>query len=69
MFLADGRVVARRELTLSGHVYAAGDELSPAHRAELNDRQIGMWWSQGLIDTLPVVVAKSQQNQNQQHRR
>lgn len=66
-FAADGRIVARRELTLSGQVYPVGKELSAEHRAELTARQIGAWWQQGLIDTLPAVAPSAKYQH--QHRR
>jgi hypothetical protein len=58
-FRADGRVVARREMTL-GRVYSAGQELP---MDGVTPRQLATWWDQGLVDTLPPVAAKPVQQQ------
>lgn len=65
-FLADGRVVARRELTMGGKTYRPGEGLSAEHCSELSERQIGAWWQQGLIDTPPP---EPPQPAKHQHRR
>lgn len=49
-FDAAGRVVVRRELTLS-KVYQHGDEIPESEG--LTPRQVAMFWEQGLVDTLP----------------
>lgn len=56
-FDASGRVVARRELRL-GKVYQHGDEIPEAEG--LSPRQIGMFWEQGLVDTLPRELSEAE---------
>ena len=48
-FDASGRVVARRELTLS-KVYRHGDEVPESEG--LTPRLVAIFWEQGLVDTL-----------------
>lgn len=56
-FDISGRVVARRALTLS-KVYRHGDEVPESEG--LSPRQIGMFWEQGLVDTLPRELSESE---------
>jgi hypothetical protein len=68
-FDASGRVVVRRRLDLS-RVYVAGEEVD-AKAEELTERQLRVFWEQGLIDTearvpAPAVPA-AQPNRGQQH--
>lgn len=53
-FIANGRMVARRELQHGGKTYAAGQDVP---RLSLPDRQVAMLWDQGWINTLPVDSA------------
>lgn len=55
MFNPAGRVVARRELTLTGKVHMKGDEIDAVAHG-LSERTLAAWWDQGLIDTLPAVA-------------
>ena len=48
-----GRVVARRELTVSERTYAPGEEVSEVDRVELAPR-LATLWQLGMIDTLPA---------------
>jgi hypothetical protein len=75
-FSASGRIVVRRAITMGSRTYEAGQELSAADRTTLTPRQIGAFYTQGLIDTLPAVAVQQPvqqparpQQQHQQHRR
>lgn len=48
-FTADGRMVARRALQHGGHQYQAGEDVP---RLDLTDRQVGVLWDQGWVDTI-----------------
>lgn len=52
-----GRVVARRTITL-GKVYQHGEDIPESEG--LTPRQIGMFWEQGLIDTVPREVSDAE---------
>lgn len=56
-FNPTGRIVVRRELTLS-KVYIAGESLDASSEG-LDARMLGKFWEQGLIDTLPAAPTQA----------
>ncbi len=53
-FVVGGRVVARRDITLSGKVYEPGEDVPTT---DLTPRQIAVLWEQGTVDTMPIASA------------